>query len=894
MKPRRSLKTVLNFYLLLAAWLPLTLISGLIIYFLYGHLKENLIQKNFYIVKALSGEMERFINEQRQVFSSLVPVVEDPDRSKAGMIQASLTAAVVNWPLWEKIQVLDDRGRVLFQAPAGPESLGLDLSRTPAFLTVQKIREPHWSPSFISMETGEPNLTYVFPWKKWVLVGTLNLKKVQEFISRIQGRGLEIGVLDSRGGFIAHTDQRLVRQQANIREEEGVRQGLEGVEGTYFIDQGQEQSVRQVAVVPETGWPIVVQQPLREALAPINQIRVIFISGLALGLLVAFYLARWNAQRIYRPLGQLTRMARRISEGDYQLAPLEGRYREFDELAEGFQAMSREVEIREAGIREALARFQILADNVTDFIWTMDNDFRFTFGTPSVESFLGYTLRELPALKLEQILAPESLEMIHKNIEAFHRAREKAEVPLQEKWVMEMEHIRKDGSRFWAELRAGLLRDGGGKVRGLGGVSRDITILKKMEEKKAEMEKMLRQSQKMEAIGTLAGGIAHDFNNILGGILGYAELALMDLSKTDPVCESLEAIQKAGLRARDLVRQILAFSRKSENRDEVVEIGGLTRELLKLIRSTTPSSIEIFPDLPATDLLIRADPVQIHQVILNLCTNAVQSMKGKGGCLRVGARPLTFDPPVGVEAGGLPELGVAPPAGVTGGKITEPPPGVPSGDYVQITIQDTGTGIDPAVLERIFDPFFTTKGPGEGTGLGLSVVHGIINGYGGAIQVTSEPGQGSVFNVLLPRLSKAELQQLAGPAPIPRGKELILLVDDERAITDIGRRMLEKLGYEVETRNDPREALQFLRQDPRFFNLVITDLTMPGMSGLELASEVKKTAGSSKIIISSGYQDWEVREQALERGVVAFLDKPLKFSHLARTVREVLDGGTCS
>jgi PAS domain S-box-containing protein len=385
------------------------------------------------------------------------------------------------------------------------------------------------------------------------------------------------------------------------------------------------------------------------------------------------------------------------------------------------------------------------------------------------------------------------------------------------------------------------------------------------EKRKTEIQ--LRQAQKMEAIGTLAGGIAHDFNNILGAIIGYAEMMQMfDVPKESPLRNGLDQILTAGRRARDLVKQILAFSRQGPQEKVLVDIGPIVKECLKLLRASLPATIEIKQEIGREPGLIMADPTQIHQVIMNLATNAGHAMEEKGGVMEVYVKPTEITQ--GAESR---SMGLAP------------------GRYIRLTVADTGHGMTHRVMERIFDPYFTTKGQGKGTGLGLAVVHGIARSCGGGVKVSSEPGKGSAFHVFFPTAEgPAEQGGESGGRPL-EGKERILFVDDEKSLAELGRAMLVRLGYRVKAMTSPLEALEAFRDEPDGYDLLVTDITMPQMTGDVLAKQVRKIRPGLPVIVMSGFSERMNQEKAKDSGIDGFISKPMLLGDLASSIRRVLD-----
>jgi PAS domain S-box-containing protein len=383
-----------------------------------------------------------------------------------------------------------------------------------------------------------------------------------------------------------------------------------------------------------------------------------------------------------------------------------------------------------------------------------------------------------------------------------------------------------------------------------------------------KLESQLRQAQKMEAIGTLAGGIAHDFNNILSAILGYAEiLTLFYIEKDNPARSNLEEILKAANRAKDLVKQILTFSRQTEQEKRPVLLAPIVKEAVRFLRSSLPTTIDIRQNMQCKEDSVLADPTQMHQVVMNLCTNAAHAMKERSGVLEIKLEEIELELKARERF-----LDLAP------------------GPYMQLTVADNGHGMGPEVLERIFDPYFTTKKQGEGTGLGLAVVHGIVTNHGGVIEVASEVNQGTTFQVLLPRL-KREGTTAGDEAEraLPLGNECILFIDDEETIIDVGKRILENLGYDVLGVTDPSEALETFRLQPDRFDLVITDLTMPHMTGLQLAEQLTLIKRDIPIILCTGLGDKNTRKEARTKGIKKFVYKPISVYKLAETVRGVLN-----
>lgn len=393
----------------------------------------------------------------------------------------------------------------------------------------------------------------------------------------------------------------------------------------------------------------------------------------------------------------------------------------------------------------------------------------------------------------------------------------------------------------------------------------DITARKREEEENAQLQARLNQAQKMEAIGVLAGGIAHDFNNILGPIIGYAEIAREDAAPDSQLVHDLDRVLASAHRAKDLVRHILAFSRQSGEERIPLKIQPLLKESLKMLRATIPATITLKKDISPRCGVVLADPSQVNQIIMNLCTNAFHAMEMTGGVLSVSLKEKVVD-------------AHAPDAGAL----------VP-GDYVELTVSDTGNGIGPDIFDQIFDPYFTTKEIGKGTGLGLAIVSGIIKSYGGAVTVESVLGQGATFRVYFPVIHEEAGKHDDQPVVISGGREQILFVDDEELLADVSKEMLERMGYAVTVHTSGSEALAVFMEDPDRFDLVITDQTMPGMTGIELARQILAVRPALPIILCTGFSSVVDEEAARGAGIREFALKPLSREMIGQLIRKICD-----
>jgi PAS domain S-box-containing protein len=436
------------------------------------------------------------------------------------------------------------------------------------------------------------------------------------------------------------------------------------------------------------------------------------------------------------------------------------------------------------------------------------------------------------------------------------------------RWEGELIHTRRGGTEIIVASRWAVHRDAHGEIEAILETNNDVTEQRRAEEERRRLEASLLQASKLEAMGTLAGGVAHDFNNILGAILGYGELAQSDAPTGSAMRRYVDNIMSAGQRARSLVARILAFSRSGLGQRLPVHAQSVVAETLDLLSASLPDDVRLERSLAADDAAVIGDPTQIHQVVLNLCTNAVQAMKS-GGTLSVRLEVITLQAPMTLVTGAL-----------------------AAGEYVRLEVSDTGGGIDADLRDRIFDPFFTTKGVGVGTGLGLSLVHGIATDLGGGVDMRSEVDRGTTFSVYLPCCGRTA--QVAGePEALPRGNgEIVMLVDDEEVLVRLGEEMIAELGYEPVGFTSPADALEAFRTDPQRFSVVLSDETMPGMTGSQLAERMRAISKDIPIVLMSGYAGATLAARALAVGAMDVLSKPLVSRDIARSLEGALSRRT--
>ncbi len=505
-------------------------------------------------------------------------------------------------------------------------------------------------------------------------------------------------------------------------------------------------------------------------------------------------------------------------------------------------------------LKESEEKYRNIFESFSDVYYRTDMDGIIKVMSPSITLHSGY----LP----EELIEKSIKELYFKSL-----ARDILLKKLYNKGFLrnyELKLKRKDGSLIDVSVNKRILWSNDGTPLAIEGIMRDITERKNAEKEKRKLERQLREKQKLEAIGVLAGGIAHDFNNLLSAVIGYTYLALNYISEQSGARENLQYVLDASYHATDLVKQILTFSRQGEQEKTPVNLSSVVKDVLKLLRATIPSTIAIRKNID-NDSKILADITQIHQILMNLCTNAAHAMKEKGGELEVSLSDIYI-----------------------GENHFGPEPSLKPGTYVKLTVSDTGHGMSEEIIEHIFEPYFTTKEKGEGTGLGLAVVHGIVESHGGEISVTSKEGKGTIFYVYFPKVEAEAGIEEENISPLTGGSEKILFVEDEKYLLNMAQRTLEDLGYKVTARRDSPEALEIFKKNPENFDLVITNETMPGLRGSELAKKLLSIRPDIPVILCTGYSNTINEEVAKAMGIKEFFLKPFDIKKVSRIIRKLL------
>lgn len=723
-------------------------------------------------------------------------------------------------------------------------------------------------------------------------LGTVDLGRLQTFIATLAEKsGLSFTVIDRNGlVVVSSAPERKPLEKFVVYATSNATEIINGVflhipelgKNIPIVKKWQEAQLFTITPVELTSWKILTEAPLAPLQNQLYQSSITNLSVIYLILLVAGGASLLISQRLSRPLNRLSRVSADIPEkietesaidwpvaDSQEMQNLVVNFRETsDVLREKLHDLKKHSDNLENLVAERTEELQANEKKLAEILQTApiaiswaDQFGNIEFINKKFTETFGYFLGEIPTLETWFSKAYPDEEYRKEVVSNWEQGVQKAHANNTHLEPLEATIRCKDG-----ELRNVFIFGSFEQDRTLVFLN-DITEWKKNEELRLNLEDRLRQAQKMEAVGTLAGGIAHDFNNMLAIIQGNIQMAQRKLPPDSKAVINMQRMAGATDRATELVRQILAFSRQQKPELIPLELSPVINETMQMLRSTLPRSVELKSMLNSQDvpLVIRANATQIQQILINLCTNAVDAMDEEGQLAilleKVSLEKHDFPPDCNLSPG----------------------------DYARLTVLDTGPGIAAGDLDKIFDPFFTTKEAGSGTGMGLSVVHGVVKDHGGFITVDSQPGVGTSFLLYFPVLNQPAEQQLDEDEDLPVGNEQILLVDDEQDLLDASEEFLTMLGYRVTTCASGTEALELFSKDPQQFDLVITDQTMPKLQGTQLASQLLALRQDMPIILCTGYSGKINEEEARNAGIKAFCQKPLKQSHLANVVREVLD-----
>jgi PAS domain S-box-containing protein len=758
--------------------------------------------------------------------------------------------------LWETtsdvVLMVDEHSHIQSCNPASLATLGYRpdelIGQSLAVLQPERLRAGHEHGFGRYLATGERRLD----WRSIEIVALH--RDGHEFPVEISFSDLANGGHRIFGAFMRDISQRVTQQQALQRSEERYRRIVQTAEeGIWMIDAGSVTTFVNPKMASMLGY--AVEEMVGRNLFEFMDDR-------------ARAAAHENVRRRQQGISE---------QHDFRLCRKDGSdvwtamstSAAFDDSGAYVGALAMVTDITERrlaedALRESEARFRSLTVLSSDWYWEHDEEFRLTkvVGGRAYDNDVG----------LRRVLGQRPWEAASVGMDAAtwdaHRRQLEAHEPFRD---FEITHRGSDGQLLTVSISGEPVFAADGRFTGYRGVGRNITEQRRGQVVREELEAQLRESQKMEAIGVLAGGIAHDFNNVLAGILGNVSLAMEDLPPGHPVMDGLDQIRKASLRGRGLVQQILAFARRQPREVANCELRPLVEESVGLLRATLPAGVTLEATISPEPLHVMADATQVEQVLMNLCTNAWHSLGGSPGRVAIGLEPVVLD------AESARAIGVA----------------LPPGRYARLSVQDNGRGMSAATRARIFEPFFTTKPVGEGTGLGLAVAHGIVAAHGGAIRVDTKEGVGSEFQIFLPRSEPARSgERPPARAVAHRGHgERVLYIDDDEVMVVMVERLLERIGYVVACMHDPAAAIDAVRASPTAFDIVVTDLNMPDLSGLDVARELAAIRSDLPVVISSGNIPEQLQSDARQAGVRALLHKQYTLEELGAVIHWVLAGG---
>ena len=828
------------------------------------------------VAQGINEELESRIKALEDLASSIGPLMS----GNSTLLQTFLEQRTVFQSLFNAgtfVTRID--GIAIADYPLSSERIGVNYSDRDFMPTVLKEGRSTISRPIMGKKLEAPLFAMAVPIRDaqgkviGSLIGGTDLSK-PNFLDKIEKNtygktGGYILVAPKHGLFVTGTDKK--RHTMQPLPALGINPLLDryrqGFEGSGIITDSRGFEVLSAAKqIPIAGWFVVVRVPTIEAFAPIDDLqRKMLLVTVFTTLLAGGFTWLMLHRQLAPMLETVTTLVDMTKSGQRpQLLPVT-RQDEIGQLISSFNDLLITSAQREEAQIESEDRFRRVSSLISDVAYSCsrnaDGCCSINWMTGATEKICGYSVEEITARKCWRFLVlEEDLPQFDQNIINLSPGSHR---------LIDLRIRHKKGNIVWISVATECVMAPETLNRSLFyGCFVDITERKRGEEEKKLLQEKLLQAQKMEAIGTLAGGIAHDFNNILGAIIGYAEIARDDTPPGSAVTNSLDKVLEASQRAVGLVKQILAFSRQEKIEHIPLQLTSIVKEATKLLHSSIPSTIEIRSEINVATRLILADPTQIHQILMNLCTNAYHAMEHSGGIIQITLKDCELSQ-----------------------EDLHQHPNLKPANFVELSVSDTGSGIAPDIWGRIFDPYFTTKGVGKGTGMGLSIVHGIVTSYGGFITSENNQGGGTVFRVYFPAVDKEMLPEAKSVKATPQGSEHILFVDDETMLAGLGKAMLEQLGYSVTACTSGQNAWNTFKNQPDRFDAVVTDQTMPGLTGIDLASQILQIRPDLPIILCTGYSTLIGEEQAKAAGVKGFAMKPLSKKVIATLLREVIDKG---
>ncbi|GEM_PF-2721519 len=907
-----SFKNTIFFGFVLATFLPLIFFGFFSYFYLSSKIEESGNQRNELLANTVAIEISSYLSKPEVVLHQtdihLSEAIHDDDT-----INALLNEVVEDSYYLETLYLIDKNKQVV---NIGLEEefvhlaklhVGNDLSGMSILRNIGYINELLWSNSFHSPVTGRKSIALIYPAQNFYLIGLINISFLHRVIkTHSDKKGISTIILDEYGNLVFHPELKIVEEQQNFAHIRPFREAQGATFGTFSFNLKEDIYIGSTAEIGQTKWLVMTIQSLGESQLAVHNLAKFFVIAVVISLIVISTLALRQAKKLLKPLQDLQQNIQAVAEGDYEdkisIQPLD----EFEKVAEHFRDMATAIARREQLLEVNEERLLSLLEihNLKQLTEDEILEFAVEQAVLLTRSQLGYIrLLDKDNTATQKIIWSRDLDDFCRNL-----AISVPEIEGDDHWlkcIRDRQHTinnlqkKKDNAQPGAlqialhrQLNVPIL-DNNTIVLVIGVFNKqgdydhadarqlslyfnhiwDIILQKRSEKEKSRLAEQLAHAQKLEAIGTLAGGIAHDFNNVLMVIVGNTEMAKDNIGKPEKLQHDLNEIFKASLRARDLVNQILAFSRHNTEGLKPLDIRPIVNEAVKLLRSSIPANIEIRHDISKESQRVISEPGQINQLLMNLCTNAYQAMEKKSGILEIGLSPVNLENDL-----------------YSRGKMV-----ATLGSYMLLTVSDTGSGIPEEMINRIFEPYYTTREKEQGTGLGLAVVHGIVKGLNGAITVESKIGEGTTFNIYLPvEKTESTEEELIVSGNLPGGDEHILYVDDDRAVAEVNSKILVSLGYEVTTFNSSREALNAYSENQHSYDLVISDMTMPEITGDLFTRKLLEINNEVLVILLTGYSEDIDEEKAAQIGARELLMKPLTKFDLALTVRKVLGFKTSS
>ena len=861
MAPGFSLRTKLIIAMSAIALIPLLLVNHFTVQIAEQAIIKTVFERNRILAENIAAEIDQMFAEKIRL---LKIAGDNPDLRS--MEVSKLVPALRPLPAHQSDVLM-----AIALAPNGDLLARSDGKQVKAnywdreyFHTASSTGETTVSDVLVSKTTGKRDIGIAEPLMnpdrtlRGMLVIGVSLQKIIDRIAKTKiGTTGFAYVVNKNGKILMHPDSSLVENPPDFSTLAPVKAAIGGQSGSVeYVFQGQE-VLAGYSYVPTTGWGLIVQQPLDEAMAAAAKLRDTNIIIMMITVLAAVFIVFPLAGVVFKPIALLTAAARQVAEGDLAA---QANFKSSDEigtLATAFNHMTTQLKAREEALRQSQEKYRRIVDTSNEGIWMLDEKQRISFVNNRLSERLGYQPEEMIGLELKSLLFEEDFQDHTKRMQDRQQG-------VAEQYERRWKH--RNGQAIWTIVSATPIFDDRSQFKGSLAMLTDITKRKLAEEEKTKLEYQLNQAQKIESIGQLAGGVAHDFNNMLGVILGHAELAMMKAEPSNPLIHDIEEIRTAAKRSADLTRQLLTFARKQTIAPRVLNLNETIAGMLNMLQRLIGENIHLSWNPATNPWSVKMDPVQIDQILANLCVNARDAISGIGK--------------ISIETQNC--------------SLSESDkkfhPDVLPGDYVRLSVSDDGHGIEKDILPNIYEPFFTTKEFGQGTGLGLSTVFGAVKQNQGFIEVASELRQGTTFHIYLPRKqATATPVPEAATKPLRGGTETVLLVEDDQMLLNLVKVMLEESGYTVLSALDIDTAITLAKEHSDPIHLLLTDMIMPEMNGRDLKDILQVIRPEMKVIFMSGYTADIIAKQGVIEEGVHFLQKPLSFDLLTAKVREVLD-----